>query len=211
MESGMAPELEVPGRGYTRWAYPGDLARFVAERWQETPVDPGSLAAPGQAGFIGGSGDLATPPPDAAALEELLSACYQASMLREEERPVTFRAVLAEPGLFSPRVGPPEDHQRLEFPGSRSFNPRELRRLSVSAAYHRSLIGVKSDHTGNGLQIWGLVHTGTRWLRNVQGGRGDRRVAAARADRQGGGPGSPGGLQGAGACRASGGRRSSET
>lgn len=166
----MAPELEVPGLGYTRWAYPGDLARFVAEHWQETPVDPGSLAAPGQTGFIGGSGDPATPPPDAAALEELLSACYQASMLREEERPVTFRAVLAEPGLFSPRGGPPEDHQRLEFPEPRSFSPRELRRLSVSAAYHRSLIGVKRD--GDGLRIWGLVHTGTRWLRNVQGGRG---------------------------------------
>jgi len=168
----MAPELEVPGRGYTRWAYPGDLARFVAERWQETPVDPSSLAAPGQAGFIGGSGDLATPPPDAGALEELLSACYQASMLREEERPVTFRAVLAEPGLFSPRGGPPEDLHRLEFPETRSFSPRELRRLSMSAAYHRSLIGVKSDTIGNGLRIWGLVHTGTRWLRNVQGGRG---------------------------------------
>lgn len=167
----MAPELEVPGRRYTKWAYPGDLARFVAERWQETPVDPSSLASPGQAGFIGGSGGLATPSPDAAALEELLSACYQASMLREEERPVTFRAVLAEPGQYSPGEGPPEGLQRLEFPESRPCEPQEIRRLSVAAEYHRSLIGVKRDAEGNGLRIWGLIHSGPRWLHSVQGGR----------------------------------------
>ena len=35
-------------------------------------------------------------PPDAAALEGFFAACYQASMLREEERPATFRVLLAE-------------------------------------------------------------------------------------------------------------------
>jgi hypothetical protein len=42
------------------------------------------------------------PLPGAAALEGFFAACYQASMLREEERPVVFRAILAEPALFAP-------------------------------------------------------------------------------------------------------------
>ncbi|CAA9455105.1 MAG: hypothetical protein AVDCRST_MAG02-1489 [uncultured Rubrobacteraceae bacterium] len=166
----MAPGFEVPGRGASRWAYPGDLARFVMERWEDTSAAPASPAARGRAGS--GTGDPAAAPPDVAALEEMLAVCYQASMLREEERPVTFRAVLAEPDLFSPRGGPPEGLQRLEFPEPRSFAPGELRRLSMAASFHRSLIGAKGDATGNGLRTWGLIHSGPRWLRDVQGGRG---------------------------------------
>ena len=35
--------------------------------------------------------------------------------MREEERPVTFRLVLAEPGFFPPEAGPPAGLHRLEF------------------------------------------------------------------------------------------------
>src|SRR5215212_2602041 len=67
----------------------------------------------GHTGAPGG----ADPSPDAAALEGFFEACYQASMLREEERPVVFRAVLAEPALFEPEGRPPESLQRLaRFP-----------------------------------------------------------------------------------------------
>jgi hypothetical protein len=110
------------------------------------------------------------PLPDAAALEDFFAACYQASMLREEERPVTFRTILAEPALLTPEGRPPEDLQRLAFPRSLPFDPRELRRLSVAADPQRTLIGVRPDGEG-GLRIWGLVNSGTRWRRNVYGGR----------------------------------------
>jgi hypothetical protein len=43
------------------------------------------------------------PSPDAEALEGFFAACYQASMLREEERPVVFRAVLAHHGYLLSR------------------------------------------------------------------------------------------------------------
>jgi len=108
--------------------------------------------------------------PDAAALEGFFAACYQASMLREEERPVIFRAILAEPARFAPEGRPPEGLQRLEFPHSLPFDPRELRRLSVAADPQRTLIGVWRDGEG-GLRIWGLINSGTRWLRDVHGGR----------------------------------------
>jgi hypothetical protein len=108
--------------------------------------------------------------PDVAALESFFAACYQASMLREEERPVVFRAILAEPALFDPEGRPPEGLQRLAFPRSLPFDERELRRLSVVADPQRTLIGVRRDEEG-GLRIWGLINSGTRWLRDVQGGR----------------------------------------
>jgi hypothetical protein len=119
---------------------------------------------------MGGSSGGVHPLPDAAALEGFFAACYQASMLREEERPVVFRAVLAEPGLFDPGGRPLEYLQRLAFPRPLRFDPRELKRLSVAADPQRTLIGVRGDGEG-GLRIWGLVNSGTRWLRDVQGGR----------------------------------------
>jgi hypothetical protein len=134
------------------YSYPRDLAGFVRDRWGEV------------------SGPADDPLPDAAALAAFFAACYQASMLREEERPVVFRAVLAEPEFFDPEGRPPEGLQRLAFPRPLPFDPRELRRLSVAADSRRALIGVRQDGEG-GLEIWGLINSGTRWLRDVWGGR----------------------------------------
>jgi hypothetical protein len=148
------PAPAESGNAAVRYSYPGDLARFVRDRWRDVPEPPGSV----------------DPLPDAAALEGFFAACYQASMLREEERSVVFRAILAEPALFDPEGRPPENLQRLAFPHSLPFDERELRRLSVVADPQRTLIGVRRDEEG-GLQIWGLINSGTRWLRDVQGGR----------------------------------------
>jgi hypothetical protein len=142
------------GRAAAWYSYPVDLARFVRDRWGEVPGSSGGVV----------------PLPDAAALEGFFAASYQASMLREEERQVVFRAILAEPELFASEGRPPEGLQRLEFPRSLPFDPRELRRLSVAADPQRTLIGVRPDGQG-GLRIWGLINSGTRWLRDVQGGR----------------------------------------
>lgn len=148
----MEPTSADPSSAASDYSYPGDLARFVRDRWAEAP------------------GSVGDPLPDLAALEGFFAACYQASMLREEERPVVFRAVLAEPVLFDPEGRPPEGLRRLEFPRPLPFDPTELRRLSVAADPQRTLIGVRQDGEG-GLQIWGLINSGTRWLRDVQGGR----------------------------------------
>jgi len=136
------------------YSYPRDLARFVRDRWTDVPEPSGGV----------------DPLPDAAALEGFFAACFQASMLREEERQVVFRAILAEPDLFAPEGRPPEALQRLAFPRLLPFDPRELRRLSVAADPQRTLIGVRPDGEG-GLRIWGLINSGTRWLRDVYGGR----------------------------------------
>jgi hypothetical protein len=112
----------------------------------------------------------ADPLPDAATLEAFFSGCYHASLLREEARPVSFRAILTAPTLFAPEGRPPEGLLRLAFSNAIHFDPTELRRLSVAADPHRTLIGVWADAM-EGLRIWGVINSGTRWLRNVQGGR----------------------------------------
>jgi hypothetical protein len=143
----MSSEEDI--RRTTQDAYPADLARFVRERWDED-----------RAGVL----------PDQDTLETLISACYQAGLLREEERAVTFRVILCDPDLLPPCEGPPGGTHRLEFPKPREFDVQEIRRLSPAADYYRSLIGVCFDEE-EGLRIWGLVHSGPRWLRGGQGGR----------------------------------------
>ena len=68
-------------RRTTQDAYPADLARFVCGAWDE---------------------ERAGPLPDEGMVEALISACYQASLLREEERAVTFRVILCDPELLRP-------------------------------------------------------------------------------------------------------------
>src|SRR5687768_453315 len=98
----------------TQDAYPADLARFLHERWDE---------------------DRAGALPDQGTLETLISVCYQAGLLHEEERAVTFRMILCDPALLPLREGPPGGTHRLEFPAPRPFDIQEIRRLSPAADY----------------------------------------------------------------------------
>lgn len=140
----------------TPFSYPDDLTLFLQRRWNKIPQPEGSE-------------DLL---PDSMTLQEFISACYHASMLREEERPVKFRAILAPAEMFATDGRPPESLQRLDFSTPLLFNPSELRRLSVVADPRRTLIGVRSEGPGAGnLRIWGLINSGPAWLRDVQGGR----------------------------------------
>jgi hypothetical protein len=128
-----------------RHAYPPELASFVRGVWpaQAAPLPKG--------------------------LETLLSLAYQATLLRDEERPITLRIVVAPPEVFPPSGGPPHAVMRLLFAKRRPVDEHELRRLAPAVKYARSMIGV--CETAEGLQIWGVVHTGPRWIERKQGGR----------------------------------------
>jgi hypothetical protein len=65
-------------------AYPKDLAALVHKRWGDRPGLP-----------------------EPATLGRLLSACYQAGLMREEERPVTFGSYSPSQGPFRPRRARP--------------------------------------------------------------------------------------------------------
>lgn len=143
-------------------AYPQDLAAFLREHWDEPAACPDTPAAI--------AGGVSEPLPDAPTLETLLSICYQASLLREEERPVWFRLILCASDQFRATDGPPTGLHRLVFTAPRPCTEHELRRLSPAVEFYRSLIGVQLDPE-QGFQIWGIVHSGPRWLQAVHGGR----------------------------------------
>ncbi len=142
-------------------AYPHSVAAYILECWQRLP---GQKEAPTRG--------WSEQPPSLEALERLITICYQASMLREELRPVTFRLILAEPGKFPCDQGPPDGLHCLRFSQTRPFNALEARRLSPAANFYRSLIGVCLDEKREMPRMWGILHSGLRWLQNVHGGRG---------------------------------------
>jgi hypothetical protein len=141
--------------------YPAQLAACVHERWTS-----GSAPKPPADVCDRRTGEL----PDLESLELLLSVAYQASLLREEERAVTFRLIVAEPAAFPAEAGPPSGLHRLLFTHGRRLGTAELRRLSPAVSYHRALIGVHSDGNGE-FEMWGIVYSGLQWLHAAQGGR----------------------------------------
>src|SRR5215471_18188550 len=131
--------------------YPLELARTIAAQWTIAPEEAVLL-----------------PPED--ALTTLLSEAYQASLLREEDRQVSCRLILIDPAELCDSTGPPEGLQVLQLVDERKLREHEIRRLSPSATFYRSLIGVRWD-AGKGFLIWGVINSGSRWINATDGGR----------------------------------------
>lgn len=142
--------------------YPRELALILKEQWDHTPA----AESGDEAGNLCTSDRL----PDLPDLELLLSACYQASLMQDEGRPVTFRLLVRDPSRIETQEGPPAGLYRILFRAPRTFDEQELRRLSSAADFYRSLIGVSLNENSE-LRIWGLVNSGSRWIQTVRGGR----------------------------------------
>ncbi len=138
-------------------AYPRELVSFIFDQWKE------SLFA--ERLGVDHTAEL----PDPSVLEQVISTCYQASLMKEEERPVLFRLIIRDPRLFPPDDGPPTGMHRLQFAEMRPFNEYELCRLAPAADFYRALIGVALSPEKK-VQIWGMVHSGTRWMQPISGG-----------------------------------------
>ena len=138
--------------------YPQDLVQELLVLWRLVP--------PGMEVLGPGCRSL----PEVEVLEELVSTAYLVSQMREEARGLRFRLMLCEPeevdedgygeslGLFT-----------LEFTEPRPYNQYELLKLGPSIDYNNSLIGLRW-RKGEGLQIWGLIHSGSRWMHVIHGG-----------------------------------------
>src|SRR5215470_3839931 len=101
--------------GKSQHAYPRQLAEFVLARLRDidsslTSSNNLQISFP----FV---------QPEPAALEELFSVTYQASLLREEDRPTLFRLLLCDPQSLPAKAGPPEGLHLLLFDESRPFAP----------------------------------------------------------------------------------------
>ena len=127
--------------------YPPDLARWVVSHW---PVDS----------------PLGTSPEH---LHEALAACFQASMMTEEARPVRFRVLLTRADALPLDGVPNRGVLPLHFEIARPLNAEELRRLAPSTPFETSLVGVEEE--AGALRIWGIAHSGPAWLAPTWGGR----------------------------------------
>jgi hypothetical protein len=142
-------------------AYPQELVSFIFDLWAN-PLFVKRLRAVGI--------DPSVRLPDRAALQRIVSTCYQASLMQEEERPIRFRLIVCDPELFPAYSGPPSGLHPLHLVKTRPFNEYELHRLSPAADFFRTLIGVFFDRE-NEAQIWGIINSGTRWVEALHGGR----------------------------------------
>ncbi len=122
-------------------AYPNKLAALVRHRWNapfsganlfKLPVCPNAVALP-----------------PAAQLRELLSTCYQASLLREEGRAVRFRLMLYAPEPLNQTDSRSGLLEVMPFQRPRQLTPNELRRLATTAAFEHALVAARiEDETG---------------------------------------------------------------
>ena len=142
-------------------SYPADLAEVVLRTWH----DGSSLT---DEYCEAGHDHDGLPAPD--VLETIISTCYQASLLREEERPVRFRLIVANAANFPAPGGPPRGVHRLLFNEPRRLSHHELRRLAPAVDFHRALIGAQIERR-DALMLWGMITTGPRWVQAMYGGR----------------------------------------
>lgn len=142
-------------------SYPRELVSFIFDLWH----DPQFSERLREIGI-----DPSFQLPERSLFNYIISVCYQASLMREETRPVIFRLIICPPELIPADAGPPTGLHQLKFTEPRSFNERELYKLAPAADFYRTLIGMFIDQDGRP-QIWGLIHSGTRWMQTVFGGR----------------------------------------
>jgi hypothetical protein len=138
--------------------YPQDLVQELLVLWRLVP--------PGMEDLSSGCRKL----PEVEVLEELVSTAYLVSQMREEARGLRFRMMLCEPDeVDEDGYGEPLGLFTLRFTEIRPYNQYELLKLGPSIDYNNSLIGLRW-RKGEGLQIWGLIHSGSRWMHVIHGG-----------------------------------------
>jgi DisA bacterial checkpoint controller nucleotide-binding len=101
----------------------------------------------------------------AERLTAFLSIAYQASLLREEGRPVECRIALI--GLHDLEIAGLEKtgFHPVRFAKRRDFGEQEIRRLGPATGFYRSMIAVEWS-AQSGFQITGMIHTGA-WSRDL--------------------------------------------
>ncbi|MGI4872700.1 MAG: putative sensor domain DACNV-containing protein [Janthinobacterium lividum] len=107
------------------------------------------------------------PLPALAVLTGFIAGAYQASLLREEDRPVQCHLLLRPAALPDQPPPPPEAmtaYQLLAFSAPRPYTAQELRRLSPTTQRPGTLLAVEAAPTGD-LLIQGLAFATRPWDR----------------------------------------------
>ena len=108
-------------------------------------------------------------PPE--ALYDVFAVAYHASFLRDENRPVRLRMLVAAPEHTPAEDDGPSGVLRWRLEKTRPLVADELRRIAPAAPFESALVCVDpgaGDRTGT---LWGLSHSGAGWLAPTTGGR----------------------------------------
>ena len=124
--------------------YPAEIAHALRTRWTQTE---------------------GSPLPEHAVLTQFLSIMYQASLLREEGRPVECHVVLATAAQLAPSAPSEQlatNPHIVAFGTPRPWDEQEIRRLSPAVARPATLLAVRQTEAGE-LVLWGLLVADTPW------------------------------------------------
>ncbi|WP_375419260.1 putative sensor domain DACNV-containing protein [uncultured Hymenobacter sp.] len=121
--------------------YPSEIAGALHERWPAAGVN--AL-------------------PEQPVLAQFLSTIYQASLLREEGRPVECHVVLATAAQLAAPFPLPTGYHVVAFGEPRPWDEQEVRRLSPAVARPSTLLAVHQTAAGE-LVLWGLLVTDMPW------------------------------------------------
>ncbi|MVN77469.1 hypothetical protein GO988_14125 [Hymenobacter sp. HMF4947] len=126
------------------YAYPPEIAAALRQHWPAHGL----------------------PLPDPAVLTSFIAGGYQASLLREEDRPVQCHLLLRPSAPPDQQPAPPPEaiaaYQILAFSEPRAYSAQELRRLSPTTQRPGTLLSVGAAPTGE-LTILGLVFATRPW------------------------------------------------
>jgi DisA bacterial checkpoint controller nucleotide-binding len=98
-------------------------------------------------------------------LSKFLSVAYQASLLREESRPVECRIALLGPDLGNGQSLARIGFRLFRFSRPRCFAEQEIRRVAPATGFYRSMIAVQRRENRD-FEISGMIHTG-EWSRDL--------------------------------------------
>jgi hypothetical protein len=136
-------------QSYLGYSYPSQFAELIRKAWPEN-----AIAAL----------------PNDAHLRQILDTAYHASLLQEEQRPVSFRLLLARPEDVTNDTPSTLGIAAFNLDRPRPLNEQEIRRLCMAADFYRSLIAI-APNSNDHLKIWGIAVSGTRWVNRIDGGR----------------------------------------
>jgi len=136
------------------YTYPDALLEVVKQRW----ATGSSLR----------SSSAKVPLPEDKYILDLLHIAFQASLLSEEGRPLSFRIVFCTPQELRKDVSLRNRNRPLIFSQPRPLSISELVGLAPAVDPSQSLIGVTAGGR-DGLLVWGLVDAGLSWWEFTRG------------------------------------------
>lgn len=105
------------------------------------------------------------------ALYDVVSVAFHASFLRDEDRPVRMRILVACPNELPEAGEGPDNFLRFRLERPRTLSADELRRIAPAAPFETALVCIDPGNGDSPGVIWGLAHSGASWLAPAYGGK----------------------------------------